>query len=103
MDSSISPLDAFAFLVFAILIAVAVIVIVKLGQLPGQLARKWGHPQAAAINLDRDSYRWLALAACVHLGVHNANRLAALSHCEMSFLAHRYISRQRSKRSLSGG
>jgi hypothetical protein len=28
------------FLVFAILIAVAVIVIVKLGQLPGQLARK---------------------------------------------------------------
>jgi hypothetical protein len=50
MVSSFGPLDAFAFLVFAILIAVAVIVIVKLGQLPGQLARKWGHPQASAIN-----------------------------------------------------
>ena len=50
MDSSFGPLDAFAFLVFAILIAVAVIIIVKLGQLPGQLARKWGHRQASAIN-----------------------------------------------------
>jgi len=38
-------LDAFAFLVFAVLIAVATVVIVKLGQLPGQLARKWGHPR----------------------------------------------------------
>ena len=31
MDSSFGPLDAFAFLVFAILIAVAVIVVVMLG------------------------------------------------------------------------
>ena len=58
MDSSFGPLDAFAFLVFAILIAVAVIVIVKLGQLPGQLARKWGHPQASAIN----AAGWIGIA-----------------------------------------
>jgi len=58
MDSSFGPLDAFAFLVFAILIAVAVIVIVKLGQLPGQLARKWGHPQASAIN----AASWIGIA-----------------------------------------
>jgi uncharacterized protein DUF3302 len=58
MDSSFGPLDAFAFLVFAILIAVAVIVIVKLGQLPGQLARRWGHPQAAAIN----ATSWIGIA-----------------------------------------
>ena len=58
MDSSFGFLDAFAFLVFAILIAVAVIVIVKLGQLPGQLARKWGHPQAAAIN----AASWIGIA-----------------------------------------
>jgi len=58
MDSSFGPLDAFAFLVFAILIGVAVIIIVKLGQLPGQLARKWGHPQAAAIN----AAGWIGIA-----------------------------------------
>jgi len=58
MDSSFGPLDAFAFLVFAILIAVAVVIIVKLGQLPGQLARKWGHPQAAAIN----AASWIGIA-----------------------------------------
>ena len=58
MDSSFGPLDAFAFLVFAVLIAVATIIIVKLGQLPGQLARKWGHPQAAAIN----AASWIGIA-----------------------------------------
>jgi Protein of unknown function (DUF3302) len=58
MDSSFGPLDAFAFLVFAILIGVAVVVIIKLGQLPGQLARKWGHPQASAIN----AASWIGIA-----------------------------------------
>jgi hypothetical protein len=58
MDSSFGPLDVFAFLVFAILIAVALIVIVKLGQLPGQLAKKWGHPQASAIN----AASWIGIA-----------------------------------------
>jgi hypothetical protein len=51
MESSFGVLDAFAFVVFAVLIAVAVIIIVSLGQLPGKLARQWGHPQAAAINV----------------------------------------------------
>jgi hypothetical protein len=50
MDSTFGVLDAFAFVVFAVLIAVAVIAIVSLGQLPGRLARRWGHPQASAIN-----------------------------------------------------
>ena len=39
MDSTFGVLDAFAFVVFAVLIAVAVIVFVSLGKLPGQLAR----------------------------------------------------------------
>ena len=74
MDSSFGPLDAFAFLVFAILIAVAVIVIVKLGQLPGQLARKWGHPAGVrnqCRRLDRNRNGRSNLAVGIHLGVHD--------------------------------
>jgi len=58
MDSTFGVLDAFAFVVFAVLIAVAVIVFVSLGKLQGQLARKWGHPQAAAINVAS----WIGMA-----------------------------------------
>ena len=58
MDSSFGILDAFAFLVFAVLIGVAVVIIVSLGQLPGQLARKWAHPQASAINVAS----WIGIA-----------------------------------------
>jgi hypothetical protein len=58
MDSSFGILDAFAFVVFAVLIAVAVIIFVSLGQLPGQLARQWGHPQACAINVAS----WIGMA-----------------------------------------
>jgi hypothetical protein len=58
MDASFGVLDAFAFVVFAVLILVAVIIIVMLGRLPGQLARKWGHPQAAAIN----AASWIGIA-----------------------------------------
>ena len=43
--------DYIAFTVFAVLLAVAVIIVVTLGQLPGQIAQKRGHPQAAAINV----------------------------------------------------
>jgi hypothetical protein len=58
LDSSFGALDAFAFLVFAVLILVGVIIVVSLGKLPGQLARKWGHPQAAAIN----AMSWIGIA-----------------------------------------
>ena len=58
MDSSFGVLDAFAFVVFGVLIFVAVIIVVSLGKLPGQLARKWGHPQAAAIN----AMSWIGVA-----------------------------------------
>jgi hypothetical protein len=58
MDSSFGILDAFAFVVFAVLIAVAVIIFVSLGKLPGQLARQWGHPQASAINVAS----WIGIA-----------------------------------------
>jgi hypothetical protein len=54
----IDALDIFAFAVFAILLAVAVILIVFLGSLPGNIARKRGHPQAAAIT----AAGWLSLA-----------------------------------------
>ena len=58
MDSSFGVLDAFAFVVFAVLIFVGVIIVVSLGKLPGQLAQKWGHPQAAAIN----AMSWIGIA-----------------------------------------
>ncbi len=44
-------LDILTFVVFAILIAAAIFVIVKLGGLPGKLARQRSHPQADAINV----------------------------------------------------
>ena len=58
MDSSFGPLDAFAFAVFAILIFVGVVIVVNLGKLPGQLAHKWNHPQASAIN----AMSWIGIA-----------------------------------------
>jgi uncharacterized protein DUF3302 len=58
MESSFGVLDAFAFVVLAVLIAAGVIIVVSLGQLPGRLARKWDHPQAAAIN----ATSWIGLA-----------------------------------------
>jgi hypothetical protein len=58
MDASFGVLDAFAFVVFAVLIAVAVIIVVSLGQLPGRLARKWRHPQASAVNVAS----WIGIA-----------------------------------------
>ena len=58
MDSSFGPLDAFAFVVFAVLIFVGMIIVVSLGKLPGQLAQKWNHPQAAAIN----AMSWIGIA-----------------------------------------
>jgi hypothetical protein len=58
VETSFGVLDAFAFVVFAVLIFVAVIVAVSLGKLPGELAGKWGHPQAAAINV----MSWIGIA-----------------------------------------
>ncbi len=43
--------DFFAFAVFAVLIAAAVVIIVGLGSLPGAIASKRGHPQAAAVTI----------------------------------------------------
>ncbi len=43
--------DIFAFAVFAVLLAALVIIVVTLGSLPGQIAYKRGHPQAAAITV----------------------------------------------------
>jgi Protein of unknown function (DUF3302) len=51
MDVTFGALDVFAFVVMAVILLVAVVAIVGLGRLPGQLARKWGHPQAAAVNV----------------------------------------------------
>jgi hypothetical protein len=50
--------DIIAFVVFAVLIVAVVIIVVSLGQLPGRIAEKRGHPQAAAINVAS----WLGLA-----------------------------------------
>jgi hypothetical protein len=58
VDSSFGALDAFAFVVFAVLIFVGVVSVVNLGKLPGQLAHKWNHPQAGAIN----AMSWIGIA-----------------------------------------
>jgi hypothetical protein len=47
-----------AFVVFAVLVAAVLVIVVALGSLPGSIARKRGHPQAAAINVAS----WLGLA-----------------------------------------
>ncbi len=44
-------LDIFALVVFGVLIAFVIFLVVKLGPLPGNIARKRGHPQADAINV----------------------------------------------------
>ena len=44
-------LDIFALIVMGILIAVIIVAVVKLGPLPGNIAKKRGHPQADAINV----------------------------------------------------
>jgi hypothetical protein len=58
MESGFGVLDAFVFIVFGILIAAALIIVVSLGKLPGQLAVKWKHPQASAIN----ALSWIGIA-----------------------------------------
>lgn len=60
MNVTFGALDAFAFVVFAVILLVAVVIVVSLGKLPGQLARKWGHPQAAAVNVAG----WIGVATC---------------------------------------
>ncbi len=44
-------LDIIALVVFGVLIAFVIFLVVKLGPLPGNIARKRGHPQADAINV----------------------------------------------------
>ncbi|MGB5307804.1 MAG: DUF3302 domain-containing protein [Arenicellales bacterium] len=44
-------LDIFALIVMGILIAVVIVAVVKLGPLPGNIAKNRGHPQADAINV----------------------------------------------------
>ena len=54
----IDAFDIFAFVVFGVLLVAAVVVVVTLGSLPGQIAHKRGHPQAAAITVAS----WLGVA-----------------------------------------
>jgi len=44
-------LDYFAFVVLIVLIAVVIAAWIMLAMMPGQIARKRGHPQADAINV----------------------------------------------------
>ena len=47
----IDILDIITFAVFGILLVAAVVIVVTLGSLPGQIAHKRGHPQAAAVTV----------------------------------------------------
>jgi len=53
----IDTFDIIAFVVLAALPVAAVVIVVTVGSLPGQIARKRGHPQAAAIT----AAGWLGL------------------------------------------
>lgn len=44
-------LDIFALVVIAVLIAAVILLVVKLGPLPGKIAKERGHPQADAVNV----------------------------------------------------
>ena len=44
-------LDIFALIVFGVLITVVIWLVVILGPIPGNIAKKRGHPQADAINV----------------------------------------------------
>ncbi len=57
----IDVFDIMAFAVFGVLIVAAVIVVVVLGGLPGRVARRRNHPQAAAVN----AAGWLGLVVVV--------------------------------------
>ena len=72
-------LDIFALIVMGILIAVVIAAVVKLGPLPGNIAKKRGHPQADAINV----LGWIGgynhgclVAYCTGMGVHPLRRTA---------------------------
>jgi len=54
---TVDGFDIFAFVVFAVLLAVAVFIVVSLGALPGRIAVKRGHPHAAAVN----AAAWISL------------------------------------------
>src|SRR5262245_40854711 len=54
----IDVFDIIAFVVFAVTPVAAVIIVVTLGSLPGKIAHRRGHPQAAAIAVAG----WLGLA-----------------------------------------
>jgi hypothetical protein len=54
----IDVLDIIALVVIAVLLAAVVAIVVGLGSLPGAIARKRGHPQAAAVNVAS----WLGIA-----------------------------------------
>ena len=58
MAESIDIFDIIAFGVFGILLVAAVVIVVSLGSLPGKIAYKRGHPQAAAITVAG----WLGVA-----------------------------------------
>ncbi len=44
-------LDIFALVVMGVLIAFVILIVTKLGPIPGNIAKRRGHPQADAINV----------------------------------------------------
>ncbi|MGO9114719.1 MAG: DUF3302 domain-containing protein [Thermoguttaceae bacterium] len=54
---TIDAFDIFAFVVFAVLLVAAVVIIVMLGALPGKIAVKRGHPYSTAVN----AAAWISL------------------------------------------
>jgi hypothetical protein len=73
--------DIITFVLFGGIVAVTVQVVVTLGTLPGRIAQKRDHPQAAAIAVAS----WLGIATLV-LGATVASGAEAVSFTAMGFL-----------------
>ena len=73
--------DIITFVLFGAIVAIMMQVVVTLGTLPGRIAQKRDHPQAAAISIAS----WLGIATLV-LGASVASGAEAVSFTAMGFL-----------------
>jgi hypothetical protein len=85
MDSTFGVLDAFAFVVFAVLIAVAVIAIVSFGAIAGPARAEMGTSAGFSSQrrqLDRPGNRGLAVATGFDLGLHDSFQVGRFENGE---------------------
>ena len=77
---TIDGFDIFAFVVFAVLLAATVVIIVLLGALPGKIAVRRCHPQAAAVN----AAAWISMVTLSASGRSPSSGPFCLGPCALS-------------------